>query len=177
MNPPEINPYSPPAAELQPLLEDKDLVYQEASKGKRFLNLILDQFAVVAVSAGFGIVLVLLEEMNLIHGVVEKLDNISTAQDMVFSTLLTVCYYMCMESLFGRSVGKLITGTKVLGTNGLKPSFGAILGRSWARMVPFEPFSFFGEHGWHDSWSGTQVVDVRKPKVPALRPSVMRYYR
>lgn len=46
-----------------------------------------------------------------------------------------------------------------------------------ARMVPFEAFSFLGERGWHDSWSGTQVVEVRKPKVPALSPSVMRHYR
>ena len=60
----------------------------------------------------------------------------------------------------GQSIGKMITGTIVVTEDGQKPSFGQILGRSFARIVPFEPFSFLGNDasGWHDKWSETKVI-------------------
>jgi hypothetical protein len=40
--------------------------------------------------------------------------------------------------------------------------FSQILGRTFSRFVPFEPFSFLGSgHGWHDRWSDTRVVRTR----------------
>jgi uncharacterized RDD family membrane protein YckC len=82
-----------------------------------------------------------------------------------------VLYYTFMESTLGRSLGKLITGTKVINLEGKRPKPLTILGRSFARLVPFEPFSFFGnERGWHDRWSDTRVVDMRKPPIPKVRP-------
>lgn len=73
-------------------------------------------------------------------------------------------YYVFFESLTGRTPGKLLTGTRVVDEQGQKPSFGQILGRSLARMLPFEPLSFFGaeNRGWHDSLSKTYVVKSRK---------------
>lgn len=177
MNAPDLNPYSPPSAILQPVLDSDDLVYQPASKGKRFLTYFLDRFAVLGFAMGVGLVLAVLEEANLIHGFIDWIENISSVQDFVFTALLSVVYYVGMESLFSRSLGKLITGTKVLSEAGLKPSFLSIVGRSFARLVPFEAFSFLGERGWHDSWSGTQVVDVRKPKIAVRQPTILQQHQ
>jgi uncharacterized RDD family membrane protein YckC len=74
-------------------------------------------------------------------------------------------YYVVLEAAFGWTVGKLITGTRVVRFDGDKPRVPQIIGRTFARFVPFEPFSvLFGNTklGWHDSWSGTRVVKVRR---------------
>ena len=77
---------------------------------------------------------------------------------------IVLFYFVFFESLIGRTPGKLLTGTRVVDEQGQKPSFGQILGRSLARMLPFEPLSFFGaeNRGWHDSLSKTYVVKSRK---------------
>lgn len=71
-----------------------------------------------------------------------------------------IFYYLFFEGLFGRTLGKFITGTRVVATDDRKPNFGQIFGRTLVRLVPFEVFSFMGTdpQGWHDKWSGTMVV-------------------
>ena len=72
-------------------------------------------------------------------------------------------YYAISECLTGRTIGKLITGTKVVDADGNKPSFGKALGRSLCRHIPFEPFSVLSSdaRGWHDSIPKTWVVRSR----------------
>ncbi|MFO1484829.1 MAG: RDD family protein [Verrucomicrobiaceae bacterium] len=176
MNTPEINPYAPPAASLQPI--EDDFVYPPASNGKRFLNLILDRFMIVGFAMAIGAVLGVLESLGLIHGVVDSFAKLSRLEDYLITGMLSIIYYTGMEFLFGRSMGKLITGTKVLTEAGGRPSFIAVLGRTLVRFVPFEPFSFLGTNsGWHDRWSGTQVVDVRVGKQAPISPNLRRFYR
>jgi uncharacterized RDD family membrane protein YckC len=57
----------------------------------------------------------------------------------------------------------LITGCKVVNEKGGRPSFGQILGRTFARLIPFEAFSFLGTtgRGLHDSVAKTFVVKCR----------------
>lgn len=77
---------------------------------------------------------------------------------------LSLGYHLLCESIWQRTLGKVITGTKVVDRNGNKPSFLKILGRSLVRFIPFEPFSFlFSGYpvGWHDSLSKTLVVPAR----------------
>ncbi len=80
-----------------------------------------------------------------------------------YGILISLFYYIVLESLFGRTIGKLVTGTKVVNEFGGKASFGQILGRSFARMIPFEAFSFLGStgRGWHDSLPKTYVIKCR----------------
>jgi uncharacterized RDD family membrane protein YckC len=75
--------------------------------------------------------------------------------------LMPVAYYVVCESAFQATLGKLVTGTRVVTFNGDKPTFGQVVGRSFARFVPFEAFSFLNRRpiGWHDSWTGTRVVE------------------
>ncbi|UTX46605.1 RDD family protein [Chryseobacterium sp. MA9] len=71
-------------------------------------------------------------------------------------------YYFLMENyLDGRTVAKYITGTKVISTDGTKPTTQQIIYRSLSRIVPFDGLSFLGVNGWHDSWSYTRVINVK----------------
>ncbi len=76
---------------------------------------------------------------------------------------LIVGYYFVFEVLWQRTIGKLVTGTKVVMVDGGRPSVETILIRSLIRLVPFEPFSFLlvsreERTWWHDRWTQTRVV-------------------
>ena len=96
--------------------------------------------------------------------IVQRMENISQLQDILLSYLLYFSYYLVFESLTGRTIGKLITGTRVVSEHGGKPTFKQFLYRSLCRLIPFEPLSFFGSkgYGWHDSIPNTYVIDIRK---------------
>jgi uncharacterized RDD family membrane protein YckC len=84
------------------------------------------------------------------------------------------CYVVC-EALFGRTLGKVLSRSRVVMDSGERPPLGAILLRTLVRIVPFEPFSMFSGHGWHDRWSGTQVVSSRyTPKLTVPTPTQSR---
>ena len=84
----------------------------------------------------------------------------------VFGTYLSFAmfYYLVFESFFGRTIGKIITGSVVANENGLKPSFGVICIRTLCRLIPFDALSFLGksERMWHDSISKTYVVEKKE---------------
>ena len=165
------NPYAPPLARLEIL--DAQMVeaqFPAASTGKRFANLLIDRVACVVVEGGVGAAVGLLERYGFITGGVAWFQNNSWLENMLFGLAITLGYYTVCERAVGRTLGKLVTGTKVITTEGTRPTLKQILGRSLARCVPFEPFSFLGglPSGWHDRWSGTCVVDLRAGRA-ALR--------
>lgn len=162
MNNLDINPYLPPTAPVGPLAQE-EVQYQKASKTKRLFNLLLDYAVVITLSTVILTPLMMLEEAGELTGVTEWVD--SPLGTVAFMLIFAV-YYVILEFLCGRSFGKLVTGTQVLTISGQRPSFVKVVGRSCARLMPFEAMSFLGQNGWHDAWSGTQVVDLRKPKVP-----------
>ena len=80
---------------------------------------------------------------------------------IVLSIYINPLYYLFFEGIWGRTLGKWITKTKVVRMDGSKPKFVQILGRSFARLIPFEAFSFLISNnpvGWHDRLSKTLVV-------------------
>ena len=78
--------------------------------------------------------------------------------------MVTIFYYAVMEAGYGRTIGKLVTGTHVVDRNGKRPSVVAIFKRTLIRIIPFDAFSFLGDEarGWHDKWSDTWVVEKDK---------------
>jgi len=99
----------------------------------------------------FGVTLALL-------GMDEVLENIN---DTVLGFTVMTLYYMLTEGITGRSLGKLITKTKVMDENDDKPSFMVMLGRTLCRFIPFDALSFLANgYGWHDSISKTKVVKI-----------------
>jgi uncharacterized RDD family membrane protein YckC len=92
------------------------------------------------------------------------IENMSPLTDVILSTFLFLLYYFAQEALFGRTIGKLITGTVVINASGGRPSTGQVLGRTLARVIPFEALSALGTPPtpWHDSLSKTRVVRVTR---------------
>ncbi len=73
--------------------------------------------------------------------------------------IFRLIYYTFFESIFGATPGKYLTGTRVIGeTSGRRPEVGTVVGRTLARYIPFEVFSFLAGGNWHDAASGTRVV-------------------
>jgi len=173
------NPYAPPKAALMP--QGRVPVDMErfgpASKGKRFLNYLIDHIGLLAFGMGAGLLLALMEELG--WGVGFDFEEENKLQDWIFGAVVALVYYSFFETLFGRTPAKWITGTKVVNLNGTKPGFGSILGRTFARIVPFEPLSFLGggDSGWHDKWSDTVVVDLRNEQPTRMSPSIRKFYR
>jgi uncharacterized RDD family membrane protein YckC len=141
-----------------------EVKFVEASKGKRIANLLIDYIAfllaIVMISAVLGMI-----NMDLILA----LENINGLVDRLVTMFFYASYYMIMESaLRGRTIGKMITGTRCVTIHGEEPSLETFLKRSFLRIVPFEAFSFLGEQtGWHDRWSDTMVIDEKLSTFPS----------
>lgn len=72
-------------------------------------------------------------------------------------------YYFTLEYFFQRTLGKLLTGTKVVDRNGGKPTGKVILVRTLARLIPVDFLSYlFVKNGIHDVLSRTKVVKIKK---------------
>jgi uncharacterized RDD family membrane protein YckC len=138
------NPFEPPRAawekvETRSFSGDE---FVDAGQGARFANFLIDMVVRTGMAVGaIGIF----------------------GEDAVFAPLLLlVGYYIIFEALFARTPAKWITRTRVIALDGSRPRLLQIVGRSFARYVPFEPFSFLGNaRGWHDRWSSTRVVKDR----------------
>lgn len=130
-----------------------------ASSLRRFANAFLDEFIYIIIAIALLI---------LFSGKVP-----TWVMYMIF-----VFYYVGFEYLFQRTPAKFITKTKVVDQNGEKPSFGRILGRNIARLIPFDAFSYlFTPVGWHDSLSKTYVVPASytAEQVRQIRPEFYKH--
>lgn len=141
----------------QPLAGDDGARFVKAnvaSTGKRFANYLLDAIMIYILMFAYGIIL-------YFAGIIDERGEMP-GQWLLFMYLGGLLYYIVMEAAFGRTIGKFITGTKVVREDGSDPDFMQILGRTLCRLIPFEPFSFLSsEVGWHDSISKTKVINKR----------------
>ena len=142
--------------------EPEEIVYAEAEKSKRFANYLLDTIGYYVFALIIGFFLGLLE-LALDTTIISFEDN--PLIDYVFGFLIILIYFSISEFyLNGKSPAKYLTKTRVVSLDGTSLTFKQILGRSFSRLIPFEPFSFLGDgKGWHDSISQTMVVDERRP--------------
>jgi uncharacterized RDD family membrane protein YckC len=72
--------------------------------------------------------------------------------------LCLLVYYFLFEASCQRTLGKLLTGTRVVSTTGARPTDKQMVLRTLYRLVPFEQFSWRGGSMGHDRWSDTMVV-------------------
>jgi uncharacterized RDD family membrane protein YckC len=132
-----------------------------ASKGKRFTNFIIDRIVLLVLSLGFGIFLgVVLALVSPAALTIMEEGNFLMEYFLAF--VFGTIYYSLLEGLTGRSVGKLITKTRVVNEEGGSPSFSSVFLRSLCRYIPFDAFSFLGDDaiGWHDTLSKTRVIEI-----------------
>ncbi len=131
-----------------------------APRWLRFANSVIDQLMIVLIGFAVWLVCVVAAEDYAVTGGLEFLRGVPP---VLLDIGLTFGYYLLCEAATSRTVGKLVTGTVVVNERGGKPTFGQIAGRSLARWIPFEAFSFFSQErrGIHDRLPGTFVVKAR----------------
>lgn len=136
-----------------------------AGLGLRIANYFVDYLVVVLFFFLLGVLAVFLNDylgVSFLYDWVTTLENLSQLEDVLLTTFVTLIYYFLMEHYTGRTIGKYITGTKVISIDGAKPDTTQILYRTLSRVVPFDGLSFaFAENGWHDNWSDTRVVKIK----------------
>jgi uncharacterized RDD family membrane protein YckC len=156
----QVNVYDAPQTELENDNFEEELSL--APQGKRFLTLILDTVFYLIYSVIFGailgVILAVTDSMQVLEMISQPIPN------FLFGLFLVTSYYFPQEILLGKTIGKMILGTKVVDLEGNKPKAGTILLRTICRFIPFESFSFLyaeGTKGWHDRLSKTKVVLTR----------------
>jgi uncharacterized RDD family membrane protein YckC len=133
-----------------------------ASGGTRFLNYILDVVFILILIFASAFVLAILSNLLGWTGLLMWMSSMSDLDGQLLFFGFFIFYYVFFEGLFGRSIGKFITGTIVVDENGEKPGFATILGRTLCRIIPFDALSFLGSRGWHDSLSNTYVAHKKE---------------
>ncbi|MFO0912088.1 MAG: RDD family protein [Pirellulales bacterium] len=152
------NPYSPPLAQDASL--DRVVVgdsVQLASQGARFVNVVVDYTAQFVIGMMVGIVVTVI-------GGQAGADWLDRTPGLFIGIPIMLGYYFLFEVTTSRTLGKLLTGTRVVDEYGHVPTTGQIAGRTLCRLIPFEAFSFLGKptRGWHDSIPNTYVVKVTR---------------
>jgi uncharacterized RDD family membrane protein YckC len=136
-----------------------------ASKNRRFANYVIDSIVIVLMLLVIITSVVIIAILFELHDLLIWMQQIPRVQSYAIGAVFSTAYFFIFEAAGATTFGKLITGTKVvMAETGAKPAAGTILKRSLVRLIPFQAFSFLGEGstGWHDSISGTTVVDVKK---------------
>ncbi len=136
---------------------------QVAEKSLRFVNLIIDIIAILAIDFGIAIIFYYFNP--------DLADENDLTLDVI-GYIIYILYYFFFEFTSGRTIGKLVTKTVVVDQFGMKPTTGKILGRTFARIIPFDALTFlFSSGGLHDNISKTCVVPTRS-LVNDLHPQV-----
>lgn len=135
----------------------------KASLGLRFVNNLIDSIILNWVPTlllyFFGQIIFYVGYEDLYNLLVNFTED-NFVLNVLTSVLITVFYYYLMEFYNnGRTIGKYITGTMAVSLSGEMSSI-QIWKRTLSRLIPFDALSFFGENGWHDSWSDTRVVKI-----------------
>lgn len=119
--------------------------------GVRFLNFLIDLFAwsILATIIGFL--------TSFFFQITDQDIQQVFAYIILFGTFIG--YHAIMEIKYQKTVGKFITKTKVVKTNGERPINSDIISRTFYRLIPFDRISFlFVKNGFHDYLSNTKVV-------------------
>lgn len=125
-----------------------------ASRGQRFVNYFIDKI-VGCILAAIAIYLITTKDTYNEYSIINRLLLIS-----VFFIVYFLYYYIC-ELNWGRTLGKLVTGTKVVSFNGDKPTTEKLFKRNITRFAVFEPLTGFSGESClpiHDTISSLYVV-------------------
>lgn len=141
----------------------------QASVGKRLANYLIDV-------VGFWIFIIILS--NILGYIIREpyvafLLSLNEFEVFCYLLAFNCIYYIVFEgSTRGRTLGKLITGSRAVREDGSGISFGQAVGRTFSRFVPFEFISIlFSPRPWHDEWTNSYVIDIKKSKNPVDYPN------
>lgn len=129
--------------------------FSPASGGLRFVNRLIDALLIIYV------ILINIAPLSYLSGWGLSFDNFNTGLLLLIEIPFILIYYIVLEGIFNTTAGKCATSTTIVNEFGERPAFSQILGRTFCRLIPFEPFSFLGAEarGWHDKLTNTYVVE------------------
>ncbi len=130
--------------------------------GKRLGNFIIDYIVSSLLVGGLVLVVAVVWGIFVSETLFAGLDGMNPWIDRIVTFALRVgLYYIPLEYFTGKTIGKMITRTKVVTQDGEKPELGEIITRNLTRIFAIEIFSFLSENpiGWHDKAGNTMVVD------------------
>jgi len=118
-------------------------------KIKRFLNFVIDAFFILVITL---VIIVIISFLDL-----------NIVRFKYLNPLVALLYYVVMEGLLEKTIGKYITKTKVKYLDEKHHRLFYVLIRTFTRMIPFEPISVILNWKclmWHDLLSKSRVVKV-----------------
>lgn len=126
--------------------------YVRAPMIKRLINYIIDLSSIISITTFV---------LALINFSAQSIDIAENDIIQIVLVIIAPSYYYFMESKTGKTIGKYVTRTKVISTNGGELTSRQCLFRVLCRIIPFEYISGFLSDGvfWHDSIPGTLVVN------------------
>ena len=136
---------------LKKTQKQKDVLKNIANSTLRSINCIID------------IVAIFLIYISVVY-IIQKLFNIISTREILFVNRTTVLvvfilYFILAENMFQKTLGKVITKTKVVNLDGEKPNFVDITVRTFSRLIPFDGISYlYSISGFHDKLSKTIVI-------------------
>ncbi|ASZ11379.1 hypothetical protein CK934_10575 [Chitinophaga sp. MD30] len=135
------------------LLDDlqHEVIIEPVGKGIRFANLLIDTICVYVIFFAVAFALVF---VKMSKG--EPVDD-SQVLYLFISYVILIGYFTVFEGLTGRTIGKIITGTRVYRLDGQPLTWKDTFLRAVIRLIPFEVFSGLGFAPWHDEWTKTTV--------------------
>ncbi|WP_440791222.1 RDD family protein [Pedobacter sp. 22226] len=146
---------------------DGSMTFDEVNKWQRFFHRIFDLIIIsVTIYPSFDYIgrflVSILEHSNFLASTVGRLLELDRSHYILAYFFITL-YYLVTEGVFNTSIGKTILGNLIVDNNAGRPNLGQRIGRTFARLIPFEAFSFiFLYRGWHDSLTQTYIVKSEK---------------
>lgn len=137
-----------------------------AASGKRLANYVIDLVTFYVVIFSLGIVIAIINPSFF-----DYVDDSPGMEllDRLITLILYGVYMGAVEAIFkGKTLGKVITGTRVVNEDGTPISTGTAFKRGIIRAIPFNAFSALGSpcYPWQDKWSDTYVIDEKKSILP-----------
>lgn len=132
-----------------------------AGTGQRLANYIIDTIAAYIFGIVFFIILAFvlaLINQDAVNFLIEETVLSKLTKYILFAALFLSYYTLLEGTTKGKTLGKLITGTKAVQEDGDVITWGDAFKRSLCRLIPFEAFSGLGGNPWHDSMTKTTVV-------------------
>lgn len=135
-----------------------------ASKGKRFLNFIIDGILFRIILFIFYMLIGILAQDVLVQFILGGSFNVIS---LYLFQYLCYALFMAISEKIGKgaSLGKKLTGTCAVTEDGDVPNWTTCFQRGFYRLIPFEVFSGLTGYTWHDQLSNTYVIDLGKSRL------------
>ena len=154
------NRFQPPASDVTEPEPAPIAEYEIAKRDQRAANFIID--ALIAYP-----LMILLKVLPEVLGIFVLLDikiNLYSIPDLAAWLATLFFYYLICEGVWFKTIGKMITGTRVIHLSGGNPVFYQIIIRTLVRFIPLEFITYLIDaerpNGWHDRWSHTKVINT-----------------